>query len=70
MKKIINIALTFPESQTAGLCPVVTSVHVYPLKRGHIGNFTSGSNRWALEYHSKDAGYIELLWLFDGELCE
>jgi AraC-like DNA-binding protein len=59
MKKIINIALSFSEDQADGLCPVVTSVHVYPLRRGHIGNFSCQTS-WALEYHSKDAGFIEL----------
>lgn len=59
MKKIINIALSFSKDQMTGLCPVVNSVHVYPLKVGSIGSF-SYSDSWALEYHSKDAGFIEL----------
>lgn len=59
MKKIINIALGFPEKLTSEVSPVVTSVHVYPLRLGSLGNF-SNSNSWALEYHSKDAGFIEL----------
>jgi len=60
MKKSINIALNFPEAQTRGVCPAVKSVHVYPFRKGGLGNFARCSNRWALEYHSKDAGYIEL----------
>jgi hypothetical protein len=59
MKKIINIALSFPKKQTAQVSPVVSSVHVYPLKLGSVGNFTH-LNSWALEYHSKEAGLIEL----------
>lgn len=59
MKKIINITLRFPEERTVALCPVVTSVHVYPLRQGSIGNLSCQTS-WALEYHSKDAGFIEL----------
>jgi len=59
MKKIINIALSFPEKQTRQVSPVVTSVHVYPLRLGSLSNFTN-LNSWALEYHSKEAGLIEL----------
>ena len=59
MKKIINIALAFPEKQISGVSPAVNSVHVYPLRLSSVGNFINPSN-WALEYHSKDAGFIEL----------
>ena len=59
MKKVINIALSFSEEQVNGVSPVVNSVHVYPLKLGSVGNFIN-SSKWALEYHSKDAGFIEL----------
>jgi len=59
MKKIINIALSFPEKLTSEVSPVVNSVYIYPLKVGSVGNFIN-HNHWALEYHSKDAGFIEL----------
>ena len=59
MKKIINVALNFSEKQICGVSPVVKSVHLYPLSLGGLGNFTK-HNSWALEYHSKDAGFIEL----------
>lgn len=59
MKNIINIALSFSEKQTAMMSPVVNNVCVYPLKLASVGNFTK-LNSWALEYHSKDAGCIEL----------
>lgn len=59
MKKVINIALAFPKKQINGVSPAVNSVHVYHLKLSSIGNFINSSN-WALEYHSKDAGFIEL----------
>ena len=59
MKKVINIVLNFPDSQTKDLCPVVKSVHVYPLTGGNVGNF-SYQTSWALEYHSKNAGFIEM----------
>lgn len=59
MKKIINVTLSFPEKQTIQLFPAVTNVHVYPLRLGSLGNFINSSS-WTLEYHSKDAGFIEL----------
>jgi AraC-like DNA-binding protein len=59
MKKIINITFYFPEKLTAALSPAVNSVHVYPLKRRGLSNFID-HNCWALEYHAKDAGFIEL----------
>ena len=59
MKKIINANTRFPETQTSGISPVVNGVHVYPLRKGSLGNFVNSSG-WALEYHSKVAGFIEL----------
>jgi len=59
MNRIINVALSFSENQPVEVSPRVNSVHVYALKSGSIGNFITCSN-WALEYHSKDAGFIEL----------
>lgn len=59
MKKLLNITFHFPEKLTAGLSPVVNSVHVYPLRRSGISNFINHSY-WALEYHAKDAGFIAL----------
>ena len=59
MKKVINIASVFSEEQTSRIFPAVKSVHVYPFRQGGIGNFIN-HNFWALEYHSKDAGFIEL----------
>lgn len=59
MKKTINIALDFSGEQYSGLCPVIKSIHVYPLKTGSIGSFSCPGN-WALEYHAKDAGFFEL----------
>ena len=59
MKKIINANISFPEEQISGVLPAVKGVHVYPLRMGSIGNFIS-SRGWALEYHSKDAGFIDL----------
>ena len=59
MKKIINTALSFSKNQTTGLSPYVNSVHIYPLQKGRIGNFADRSS-WVLEYHSKNAGFIEL----------
>jgi AraC-like DNA-binding protein len=59
MKKIINVSSVFSEKQTSQVFPAVKSVHVYPFRQGGVGNFIK-SNHWALEYHSKDAGFIEL----------
>jgi AraC-like DNA-binding protein len=59
MKKNINIAFNFPESRTKGISPVIEGVHIYPLNQGGVGNFINRTN-WALEYHSKNAGFIEL----------
>jgi len=59
MKKNIHISLSFSKKQTAQLSPAITSVHVYPLKMGSAGHF-SNRNSWVMEYHSKDAGFIEL----------
>ena len=59
MRKIINITLNFPKDRKIATLPIVKSVHVYPLKTGDLGNFIY-CDRWALEYHSKNAGLIEL----------
>jgi len=62
--EVVNLnaaALTsvFSEKQIFRVSPAVKSVHIYPLKQGSVGNFIRHSH-WALEYHSKDAGFIEL----------
>ncbi len=59
MKKAINIILSFPEQQTNIVFPAVNSIHIYPLRQGSLGNFIHRP-KWALEYHSKDAGFVEL----------
>ena len=59
MKHIISIASVFSKEQTSRVFPAVKSVHVYPFRQGDVGNFIN-HNSWALEYHSKDAGFIEL----------
>ncbi|MDD5727847.1 MAG: helix-turn-helix transcriptional regulator [Victivallales bacterium] len=41
------------------MSPAVLSAHVYPLFHGQAGNFIHHSE-WALEYHSRAAGFIEL----------
>ena len=59
MKKTINIALRFSDAQIKQVSPVVKSVNVFPLNLRRIGN-CGPTSTWALEYHSKDAGLVEL----------
>ena len=59
MKKTINIVLRFPNALAEQVSPAVKSVNVFPLNLRRIGNCATPLT-WALEYHSKDAGLVEL----------
>lgn len=59
MKEVINVAINFSSELKKQIAPHVASVHIYPLRQAGIGNFTC-SPSWALEYHSKDAGFLEI----------